>query len=162
MSKKQRVEQPVVSANRQRLINHFFAYCPNQLGISDIMATLATHQLVTAANIPPELLPHVLFLHCIAPEPGFVDDVQLLVAMIDEQYNNPQHGAKFWHPEGFLISGLIYGYTDPSDLGGVPDVQYMYDLYEELTSETAHEKMFAWTNGHAQKSARKTKKRGAA
>lgn len=166
MPKKRKIEQPALRAvngeHRERLLNHFFAYCPNQLGISDIIATLATHQLVTANNVPPELLPHVLFLHCIAPEPGFVDDIQMLVAMIDEQYTNPHHGARFWHPEGFLVGRLIYGQTDPSDLGDVPDVQYMYDLYEELTNETAHEKMFAWTNGHAARPTRKTKKHGAA
>lgn len=125
-------------------LRSFFSFCPHPFAVQDFMATVAAHRLLAADLLPVYLLPHALLLHAIAPEPGVVDDVVMLVERLQEEYENPSgNGPRFWHPQGHLVSGMVYGITAAEDLPNIPDAQYMQDAYKELTDETTWGKMFA-------------------
>lgn len=113
--------------------------------IQDFMATLAAGNLLCAELLPVYLLPHALLLHAMAPEPGVVDDAVLLTERILEEYDSAHtgHGPRFWHPQGHLVSGLVYGVTDPDSLVEIADAQYIHEVHEVLTNDDTWKKMFA-------------------
>ena len=124
-------------------LRSFFSCCPHPFAIQDFMATLAAGKLLSADLLPMYLLPHALLLHAIAPEPGVVDDVVMLVERLQEEYENPsRNGPRFWHPQGQLVSGMVYGTTAAEDLLDIPDAQYIQTVYEDLTHEDTWKKMF--------------------
>jgi hypothetical protein len=143
--KKHKPEVEIVSDGRAyTALRNFFSYCPHPFAIQDLMATLAAGNTLAADLVPVYLLPHVLLLHAIAPEPGIVDDIVMLVERLQEEYENPSgNGPRFWHPQAFLVSGLVYGICDADELVDVPDAQYMHLVYSELTHDDTWKKMFA-------------------
>ena len=124
--------------------HRFFMGCRNRAAVSDLIVTVAAGKQVTAANVPVDLLPCVLFLQAVAPEPGIVDDTLLITSMMEEEYTAKDHGARFWHPEGFLAARMTMGLLDPDRLLEIPDAGYIYKVYEELTNGKKREDLFSW------------------
>lgn len=115
-------------------MGRFFASCPNVFAVQDLMVCIAAGQLLSAELVDVTLLPHVLLLHAVAPEPGVVDDAVRLTERILEEYECKYHGPRFWHPDGYLVSGLVNGTCDPDSIAEDPYHHYISEVYKELTN----------------------------
>ncbi len=135
---KSKREVPVVQTVQQRQIardiSRFFSGCRNAFAVQDLMINIAAGHLLGAELVDVSLLPHALLLHAVAPEPGVVDDAVRLTERILEEYDNPIHGPRFWHTDGHLVSGLVYGTCDPNIIAEDPYSCYIADVYKELTN----------------------------
>lgn len=118
-------------------VNRLFYGCKNPIAVYELKLCLATGAVVEVTHVPKCLYPALLLLATI--DPSIVSDVSELRALINAEYAAPVPG--FWHSEGHLVSSIICGNLVAEDMRSVPDAQYVYTAYEELTNEYAKQRL---------------------
>lgn len=127
-----------------RKAQFFFVDAKDLVAVSDLITSLAAGNQIRADRVPACLLPCVTLLTTIGLrrfDQQIVDDYALLIDRLKEVWREPNFThAEFFHRQLFLVSCVANeGPRGEFDWDGVPEAQYMFEVYEELVNADLEE-----------------------